>query len=106
VYYLKPGGISQVLQIAAAEREVGLVLDHLVHHAWSGGATALRGRVEPRLLGPLARHRCFMHYTGMALVHATDQQILGAIALGQSLLTRLDGEWWMGHHVLDFGQPA
>ncbi len=43
-----------------------------------------------------------MRYVGMALVNSTQQEILGAIASGHSLLTWLDGEWWMGPHVLAF----
>jgi hypothetical protein len=106
VYYLQPAGTAQVLQIAAADRDVGPVLDHLLHHAWSGGAAAVRGRVEPRLLEPLARRRCVLHFTGDALMHSANQEILGAVASGNSLLTRLDGEWWMGHHVLAFRDGA
>lgn len=102
VYYLLPGGTSHVLQVVAADRDVGRVLDHLIHHAWVGGASAVSGRVEPRLLQPLSRRRCVMRYVGMALVNSTQQEILGAIASGHSLLTRLDGEWWMGPHVLAF----
>jgi hypothetical protein len=102
VYFLQPGGTAQVLQIAAADRAVGLVIDHLLHHAWAGGAAAVQGRVEPRLLQWLAQRRCLMTYAGESLVHSRDQEILGAIASGGSLLTRLDGEWWMGHHVLEF----
>jgi hypothetical protein len=106
IYYLLPGGTSQLLQVAAADRDIGQVIDHLLHHAWEGGAAAVKGRVEPRLLEPLARRRCLMSFAGEALVHSRDQEILGAIASGRSLLTRLDGEWWMGHHVLDFNELA
>lgn len=106
IYYLQPGGTSQVLQVAAADRAVGLVLDHLLHHAWAGSAAAVQGRVEPRLLESLAQRRCLMRFAGGSLVHSRDQEILGAIASGRSLLTRLDGEWWMGHHVLEFDDVA
>ncbi len=103
VYYLLTGGVCQVLQVAAADRDVSVVLDHLLHHAWSNGAAAVSGRIEPRLAEPLAQRRCLMKFTGEALLHSPDQEILGAVATGNALLTRLDGEWWMGHHVLDFG---
>jgi hypothetical protein len=103
VYCLLPGGGAQVLQVAAAAADVGTVLDDLFDHAWRGGAAAVQGRVEPRLLEPLARRRCLMRYTGGALVHSADDRILRAIASERSLLTRLDGEWWMGFATLDFG---
>lgn len=105
VYYLKPGGSAQVLQIAVGERDAGAVIDHLLNHAYAGGAAAVRGRIEPRLLGVLGERRSLLQFSGAALVQADDHRILDAIASGQSLLTRLDGEWWMGHHLLGFSQP-
>jgi hypothetical protein len=104
IYYLQPGGVSHVLQIAARGRDIGPVMDDLLHHAWSGGTAAIRGRVESGLLDPIARRRGLLRYAGDALVHSRSEEILGALAGGDGLLTRLDGEWWMGHHVLDFGR--
>jgi hypothetical protein len=104
IYYLKPGGTSEVLQIVCEARDAGSVLDHLIHHAWSRGAAAVRGRVEPRILAALSDRRILLHFTGEALVHSDSEEILGAMASGRSLVSRLDGEWWMGHHVLGFEQ--
>jgi hypothetical protein len=102
VYYLLRGGISRVLQVAANDKDVGVVLDHMFHHAWSGGAAAILGRVEPRLLDPLGHRRAVMLYAGpAALVHSHDTEIIGAISAGHSLLSRLDGEWWMNDEMLD-----
>jgi hypothetical protein len=106
VYYLLPQGISRVLQIAAADRDVGHVLGHLLHHAWLGGTISVVGRVEPRLLAPVAGRRCTLRYAGGALVHTRDEEILGAIASGKSLLTRLDGEWWMQDPRVDLSEGA
>jgi hypothetical protein len=104
VYYLREGGISQVMQVAAHERRVGAVLDQLFHEAEEGGAAALQGRLEPRLMASLSTRRCLLHFSGyLALVHARDHEILAAIASGRSLFTRMEGEWWMGHHLLPFG---
>lgn len=97
VYYLKAGGVSHVLQIAAPDRDVGAVLDHLFHDAWVNGAAAIRGRVEPRLLDPVSERRSFLQYVGGSLVHSKDPEIIGALAEGDALLTRLDSEWWMGN---------
>jgi len=36
------------------------------------------------------------------LFHTRDPELAAAISLGQSALTRLDGEWWMGHHTEPF----
>lgn len=100
VYYLAPGSVAQVLQVAAPSGDPGLVLDHLFWHAASGGAAAVQGRVEAELLGPLRARRCLLSGTEWALVHCEDQKVLGLLGSAQAMLTRLDGEWWMGHHVL------
>lgn len=100
VYYLAPGGVAQVLQIAAPNGDPDLVLDHLLWHAASGGATAVQGRLEPVLFGPLRGRRCLLSHSQLALVHCEDPNVLGLLGSAKALLTRLDGEWWMGHHLL------
>ena len=105
VYHLLPSGISDVLQVAAASREAAGVIDDLVRHARAGGAAALRGRLEPRLLAPLGERRCVFRYNGRALIHARNREIIGAIESGDALLTRMDGDYWMGHQVEPFARP-
>lgn len=106
VYYLPRRGIGQVLQVVARERDVGDVLDDLFHDAWRRGASALQGRVEAQLREPLSDRRCVFHASGYrALIHARDPRILHAIQAGNALLTRLEGEWWMGHHLEPFTSP-
>lgn len=100
IYYLAPGGIAQVLQIAAPNGKPELVLDHLLWHAASGGAAAVQGRLEPALFGALRAHRCLLSHSQLALVHTEDLAVLGLLGSPKSMLTRLDGEWWMGHHLL------
>lgn len=100
VYYLTPGDVAQVLQVAAPNGDPNLVLDHLFWHAARGGAVAVQGRLEPPLLGLLKGRRCLLHRTEWALVHCQDQSLLGLLGSTKALLTRLEGEWWMGHHLL------
>jgi hypothetical protein len=38
--------------------------------------------------------------TAWALVHGPDHGAVGLLGSAKALLTRLDGEWWMGHHLL------
>jgi hypothetical protein len=100
VYYLKPGGISQVLQVALFDRDDAReVLDHLFHHASENRSTALRGRVEPRLVEPLSRRWCILRHSGEALVHSQRADVLAALASREAMLTMLEGEWWMEHHL-------
>jgi GNAT superfamily N-acetyltransferase len=106
VYLLARGGLSRVLQVAAAPQRAGPVLDSLLHDAWSRGAAGLLGRLEPALLEPLSSRRAVLHPAGtLALAHTADAQIAGAIATGGALLTRLDGEWWLQDREVDLG-PA
>jgi hypothetical protein len=98
VYYLKRGGISQVMHVACAGRPDD-VLDHLFEHAQTNGAAAISGRVEPRLGGPLAERRCVFRYGSPVLVHSRHEGILDAVTSQRRSLTRMDGEWWMAHHL-------
>jgi hypothetical protein len=102
VYFLRRGGISEVLQLAAGERDVDAVVGHMLHDARTRGAAALQGRMEPRLVESALSRRCLPAPNRWTLVHSRDPEILGAIGTRSSLLSRLEGEWWMGHHIERF----
>lgn len=94
VYHLRPGKRCEVLTVAAPnDADVELVLDHLFAHAHRHGAAALRGRLEPRLVGAVTRRRCLLRYGGAALLHTDDAELARAVLAGDALLTRLEGEW-------------
>jgi GNAT superfamily N-acetyltransferase len=101
VYYHRPGGIAQTLAVAGAGNDVGDVLDALLADARERGAVAVQGRVEPHLLERLSERRVLFHKSGyLPLIHSPRPELLHAIHSGRALLTRLAGEWWMGHHLL------
>ncbi|MGH2960823.1 MAG: hypothetical protein ACRDL3_01310 [Solirubrobacterales bacterium] len=102
VVYIRPRGLSQVMQIAAAKGELETLIDRLFADAWRGGAAAVEGRLEPALYEPIYGRRCVLRYSTPALFHSDDPELAAAISLGRSALTRLDGEWWMGHHTEPF----
>lgn len=100
VYYLVPGGISPAISVAAGdEASCAGVLDALLDDARAGGAAALRGRLEPRLVAPAAARGCLFRYAGQALVHARDPAVVALATSRHALLTRLEGEWWMNPHL-------
>jgi hypothetical protein len=103
VAYIKPQGMSQVIAIMATRGQLGTVLDCLFADAWHAGADAVEGRLEAQLYEPLSRRGCWLHHGARALFHSRDPEVLAAISLGRSALTRLDGEYWMGHHIELFG---
>lgn len=95
-YFLRPGWRSEVLQVAAtSERALGVVLDHLLAHAYAHGSAAVRGRLEPGMLDAVARRRCLLWHRGAAVAHARDPHVLAAIESPRALLTRLDGDPWI-----------
>ena len=99
---MKPHGLSHVIEVAAKKGAIDTVLDCLFTDAWRRDVAALQGRMEPVLYEPLSQRRCLLRYGERALFHSRDPEVEAAMALGESGLTRLDGEWWMGHHIEAF----
>ena len=96
LYYLKRGGIGEVMQVGAKKSSVKEVLDHLFYHAWRHGAVALTGRLDPQFIQELADRSCVFHHRGQwVLVHSNNPELLQAIHCGDAFLTRLEGEWCM-----------
>lgn len=98
LFYLNPGGISEVVQIGATRGFMGDVVDHLFERAYRGGAVAVSGQMDPAAFQALAARRCMFHHDGISwfLVHSRDPEVLPAIHRGDAFLTRLEGEWCIG----------
>lgn len=100
LYYLKPGGMSEVLQMGARKDSICAVLDHLFHHAWSNGSESITGRLEPRLLPALSEKECYLKCgPPWVMAHTYDPEILRAIDRGDVFLSRLEGEWCTSYRV-------
>jgi hypothetical protein len=96
LYYVKPGGVGEVAQVAAMDSSAGAVLDHLFHDAWRCGLVGLSGQLDPRLMRELSEKSCLFRHGGpWMLVHSPDAEVLHALHRGDAFLTRLDGEWWI-----------
>ena len=93
LYYLTPSGLCEVLQIGSKHCSIGEVFDHLCHHAWRLGATAVGGRLEPRLTEALSERHCFFRSDSWTLVHSKDRNLLKPFLSGNARFTPLDGEW-------------
>lgn len=100
LYFLPYRGIAQVLQVGVRGTDPGPVLDHMLWHAHHEGAAAVHGRLEPVMVSVLEARACLLRKTSWALVHSEDPAILALLGTPQSLVSRLEGEWWMGHHNL------
>jgi hypothetical protein len=97
VAYLQPGGPAHVMQIGARDRDVEAVLDHLLHDAQRNGVALLTGQLEPQLFDPLIRRRCLFHPVVTLLIQSQNPELLNAVLAGRSMISRMDGELWMGH---------
>lgn len=96
LFLSNPGGVGQVVQMAARAGEGGVVLDQLFHHAWQRGLVAIAGRLEPTFTEELHARRCAFTRDGpWVLVHARRPDVLNALERGDAFFSRLDGEWWM-----------
>lgn len=96
IYFSCPGGVSEVVQLAARRGAQTCVLAHLFWHAWHNGAVAVAGRLEASWVRELAEQGCAFTREGpWMLVHARRPEILQAIVGGDAFLSPLEGEWWM-----------
>ncbi|MCF7855114.1 MAG: hypothetical protein K9N51_09980 [Candidatus Pacebacteria bacterium] len=96
LYYIQPGDTCKVLQVGGPEHYLVKVLTHIYNHAWREGGTAVSGRLQPWLLGPLPRRNCYARCLSLGvLAHSKNKDILHAIHAGDAFLSRLEGEWWM-----------
>lgn len=96
VYYLRPAGVCEVLQLAAIPAAHAAVLEVLLADAWRHGGAAVRGRLDYLSAADLARARCPLRWEGPATVmHSRRREIIDAVHRGDAFLSRLDGEWWM-----------
>jgi predicted N-acetyltransferase YhbS len=99
VMFVAPRWYAQVVQVAVADADADLVLDHLMHDAAAEGAVEVRGRYDPHLLAALRARRCRLIGADWTLVHSRDRELLGGVLSSRALFTRLDGEWWMLPHT-------
>ncbi|MDA8108912.1 MAG: GNAT family N-acetyltransferase [Betaproteobacteria bacterium] len=95
LHYVRAGGVSEVLQIAALEGSFDRVLTRLLADAWRQGALAVHGRLEPRFARELSARHAWLRTDGpWTLAHSRHAEIMRAIHEGAAFLSRLDGEWW------------
>ena len=96
LYFLRPHRTSTVLLLIAKKRAGGAVLDHLFYDAWQQGASALVGRMEPKLMQEFSERHCFFNCgSPWMMIHSYNNDLLQAIHRGDAQLSMLEGEWCM-----------
>jgi hypothetical protein len=94
IYSFTRRGIAEVLQLGATRQTIAQVLNHLFYTASRDEATAVTGRLEPVFMDELLRGLAVSLARGpWMLVHSRDSALVHAIQRGDTLLSRLDGEW-------------
>jgi hypothetical protein len=94
-YISRPRGVSRVLHVAAAPREIDAVVGDLVTQARGAGSAVLAGRLEPHLSDPIRRRFAAVGFARLPVIHARDPELDALLATGSSLLTQLDSEWYV-----------
>ena len=95
LYYVKKGGVAEVLQFGGKPKSIRKVLNHLFRQAWRQGGVSISGRLESRFVKDLVKNRCGFTWPGYGtLIHSRNREILIAIHQGDAFLSRLEGEWW------------
>lgn len=94
VHCPSPGGVDQVLYIAAIPQAVEDVVRHLLHRAFQRGALAVAGRLDVRIMQALSNRHALFHRRGpWMLVHTRRPELLGAFERGEAFFSRLEGEF-------------
>jgi hypothetical protein len=94
IYYVKPGGVGEVVQIGASPRSLKHVLDHLFYDAWRQGVIALHGVIQNRMMPEFSDKNClFTCHGGWTVAHSRKAELLDLLDRGGAFLSRLDGEW-------------
>ena len=96
LYYVRAGDVGEVVQLAARNGAFDRVLQQLLADAWRHGATAVRGRLDPRHAQEFSDRHCWFRREGTwTLVHTRNADLANAIHRGKAFLSRLEGEWWL-----------
>ena len=94
LYFLEPGGTSEVVHLLARKGATEGVLHALLADAWNGGTVMLTGRLEPSMVREMSARHCYFRQVGhWSLAHSKQPDVLQAILTGQAFLSRLEGEW-------------
>lgn len=97
LYYLRPGGMSHVVQWHARPEHADDVFDHLAMDALTRGAGAVGGQLVRSMVGSLGARPALIYQPGdsWVLVHSKRDDLLRAVHSGDAAVSRLDTEWWI-----------
>jgi hypothetical protein len=88
-------GVSRVLHLMATDTDGDAVLGDLVDNARDRESAVISGRLEPHLTGILEPLGPALVFAQRPVIHCHDPEIRATLASSKSLLTQLDGEWFV-----------
>ena len=95
LFYLRPGGTAEVLQILSRPNHFDVVLRSLFRAVLTLGGIAVIGSSAPSNFMSLSTNRCLLFHRNQSMVvHAKDRTILDAFHRGTAFAGRLESEWW------------
>ncbi len=94
-YVPAPGDVSRILHLRVTQREAEAVLGDVVDHARENGSAVLSGRQEPQLTLALQARLPVLGFARRPVLHCHDPEVTAALSSERSLLTQLDGEWFV-----------
>jgi hypothetical protein len=94
VVRLRRGELARVLDVRAAPRELGQVVDAMFEEVRARGALGLRGRLDPGLSAVLADHGCLYHLVHRVMTHTRRADVRAALDARGAALSPFFGEWW------------
>lgn len=95
VYLRWPRAAIRLLHLAGMPRETEAIFGEFVEQARAAGSSVLTGRADPHLESPLRRHFAVLGFARRPVVHTRNPEVQAALGSSSSLLTQLDGEWFM-----------
>ena len=94
LYYRRPHGVANVLQLMTSPDGAGIVLDSLLEDAYQNRCVAVRGRTHSRYMDQLLLRDCIFSRSGSVLLHSRNADIMEVACSGNALLIGLAGEEW------------
>lgn len=104
VYYAKPGGSAYVLRIGWRRRDhFSGVLTALFEDAWQQRAYAVKGQAIAQFLPAMSAEYCLFSQLNSCVVgYSADPDLLNSFLLGDTAMSRLDGECWLRFSLEDW----
>jgi L-amino acid N-acyltransferase YncA len=102
IYYLAPFGVSRVVHFASRPEWAYRVLEFLLLSADQGRSLSIKGRLEPMATPYIDDFGCRYKYGELFSLVKGRPDVYALLFSGDGILSRMDGEWWLGFYGEDF----